>query len=71
MPQSVTWLDPLMKIGKQVLAGRRTAAAKERMRTLFAGYGLSEEVEKRYPHECSGGMIRRILLVAALMDDRS
>ena len=69
VPQSVTWLDPLMKIGKQVLAGRRTAAAKERMRTLFAGYGLSEEVEKRYPHECSGGMIRRILLVAALMDD--
>ena len=58
VPQSVAWLDPLMKIGKQVLAGRKTAAAKERMRTLFAGYGLSEEVEKRYPHECSGGMIR-------------
>lgn len=69
MPQSVAWLDPLMKIGKQVLAGRKTAAAKERMRTLFARYGLSEAVEELYPHECSGGMIRRILLVAALMDE--
>ena len=69
VPQSVVWLDPLMKIGKQVLAGRKTAAAKERMRTLFARYGLSEAVEELYPHECSGGMIRRILLVAALMDE--
>ena len=69
VPQSVAWLDPLMKIGKQVLAGRKTAAAKERMRTLFARYGLSETVEELYPHECSGGMIRRILLVAALMDE--
>lgn len=69
VPQSVAWLDPLMKIGKQVLAGRKTAAAKERMRTLFARYGLSEAVEELYPHECSGGMIRRILLVAALMDE--
>ena len=69
VPQSVAWLDPLMKIGKQVLAGRKTAAAKERMRTLFARYGLSEAVEELYPHECSGGMIRRILLVAGLMDE--
>lgn len=69
VPQSVAWLDPLMKIGKQVLAGRKTAAAKERMRALFARYGLSETVEELYPHECSGGMIRRILLVAALMDE--
>lgn len=69
VPQSVAWLDPLMKIGKQVLAGRKTAAAKERMRTLFARYGLSETVEELYSHECSGGMIRRILLVAALMDE--
>ena len=69
VPQSVTWLDPLMKVGKQVLGGRKTAEARERMRTLFERYGLSEEVEELYPHECSGGMIRRILLAAALMDE--
>ena len=68
VPQSVTWLDPLMKIGKQVLAGRRSGEAKQRMRALFSRYGLSEKVEELYPHECSGGMIRRILLIAALMD---
>ncbi|HJA94062.1 MAG TPA: ABC transporter ATP-binding protein [Candidatus Eisenbergiella merdipullorum] len=69
VPQSVTWLDPLMKIGRQVLGGRKTPEARQRMRMLFARYGLSGEVENLYPFECSGGMIRRILLTAALMDD--
>ena len=41
----------------------------ERMRELFRAYGLAVEVERMYPHELSGGMARRVLLICAIMDD--
>ena len=81
VPQSVNYLDPLMKVGKQVRGWSRrshagaTAKRKEhrfrvaRQRELFERYGLAPEVESLYPHELSGGMARRVLLCCALMDD--
>ena len=72
VPQGVSHLDPLMPVGKQVVGAcpRRERAARERrMRELFASYGLSPDVERMYPHELSGGMARRVLLMCALMDD--
>ncbi len=64
IPQSVAFLDPVSRVGRQTrraakLAGRRdpapaTAAAYQRL-------GLSEGTERRYPHELSGGMARRVL----------
>lgn len=79
IPQSVSNLDPLMPIGRQVIGaprgnsrGERRAALEKRrsrMRSLFAQYGLGAEVERMYPHELSGGMLRRVLLLCALMDD--
>ena len=81
VPQSVSYLDPLMKIGKQVRGkepgyrrtgpGERAREAdrrKQRQRELFIQYELPEDTEKKYPHACSGGMSRRILLAAAMMD---
>ena len=76
VPQSVNYLDPLMKVGKQVRgAGRGSRAARSaraartaRQRALFERYGLAPEVENLYPHELSGGMARRVLLCCALMD---
>ena len=73
VPQSVNYLDPLMKVGKQVRgAGRGGRAARTaraaRQRALFERYGLAPEVENLYPHELSGGMARRVLLCCALMD---
>ena len=79
VPQSVNYLDPLMKVGKQVRgAGRGSRAARTaraarsartaRQRALFERYGLAPEVENLYPHELSGGMARRVLLCCALMD---
>ena len=69
VPQSVTYLDPLMKVGKQVRRGRRDRETVSRQRELFSQYGLAQEVEEKYPFVCSGGMSRRILLATALMEN--
>jgi peptide/nickel transport system ATP-binding protein len=82
VPQSVTHLDPLMKVGRQVQnfasskkAGdqeqlaRQKAARKAKQQELFARYGLDESVSDLYPFELSGGMARRVLLACALMDN--
>lgn len=69
VPQSVTYLDPLMKVGKQVRRGRRDRETVSRQRELFSQYGLAQGVEEKYPFACSGGMSRRILLATALMEN--
>jgi peptide/nickel transport system ATP-binding protein len=67
VPQSITYLDPLMKVGAQVRSGRRDAASRNRVAEIFAGYGLDRSVEEQYPFELSGGMTRRVLISAAVM----
>lgn len=79
VPQGVSSLDPLMRVGEQVRGEARGAdrrARKEdarrrmvRQRELFEAYGLASEVERMYPHELSGGMARRVLLMCALMEE--
>lgn len=72
VPQSVSSLDPLMKVGRQVEGAhprRERARRRARRRELFARYDLAEEVACLYPHELSGGMARRVLLCSALMED--
>lgn len=67
VPQSVAFLDPLMKIGPQIRKGKKDAASKERLDGIFEGYGLAKEVEELYPFELSGGMNRRVLVSTAMM----
>lgn len=79
VPQGVTNLDPLMRLGEQVQGAARGATRQERradrarrerrQRELFAAYSLEPEVADLYPHQVSGGMARRILLMCALMDE--
>lgn len=67
VPQSVEFLDPLMKIGPQIRKGKKDRASREKLDTIFRDYHLKKEVEELYPFELSGGMNRRVLVSTALM----
>ncbi|WP_167957145.1 ABC transporter ATP-binding protein [Anaerosporobacter faecicola] len=66
VPQSVGYLDPLMKVGKQVVG---VNGSKDRQREVFARYGLGKEVEQMYPFQLSGGMARRVLIATAMISN--
>lgn len=68
IPQSASYLNPLMKVGKQILKGDKSPSARQRMRGILEEYHLSQEVEGKYPFELSGGMVRRVLLTMARME---
>lgn len=68
VPQSVSYLDPLMRVGEQVQKGDRSKKSRERCRRVLMRYGLGEETEKLYPFELSGGMTRRILIATAVQE---
>ncbi len=72
VPQGVSSLDPMMRVGRQVegfATGEGRAVRKRRRIELFERYDLGADVAKCYPHELSGGMARRVLLCCALMDN--
>jgi peptide/nickel transport system ATP-binding protein len=66
VPQSVAYLDPLMRVAAQV-AGVR--GSREKQRALFQRYRLPEAAGKLFPFQLSGGMARRVLVSAAVMED--
>ena len=66
VPQSVAYLDPLMRVGAQA-DGHRKPYPTEKRRGLFKRFGLPEKTEKLYPFQLSGGMARRVLVSTALM----
>ena len=68
IPQGITWLDPMMKVGAQIRRGRRDAASRARCREVLERYGLGPEVEELYPFELSGGMARRVLIASAVTE---
>lgn len=67
VPQSVAFLDPLMKIGPQIRKGKKDPESKEKLNRIFEGYHLKQEVQELYPFEMSGGMNRRVLVSTAMM----
>jgi peptide/nickel transport system ATP-binding protein len=70
IPQSVTSLNPLLRVGQQVaraaqLGGIAQADVPAAVRQAFTRYLLPEEVMGWYPFQLSGGMARRVLTATA------
>lgn len=68
VPQSIAFLDPLMKVGRQV-DGHKKPYPTEKRNRLFRRFSLPEKTEKLYPFQLSGGMARRVLVSTALITD--
>lgn len=68
VPQSVAYLDPLMKVGKQV-TGKGSDIKKEKLNKIFKRLELPDETQGLYPFQLSGGMARRTLVSTALITD--
>ena len=64
-------LDPLMRVGRQIEEALRTesamgaGSARDRAAQALERFGLGREAARRYPHQLSGGMRRRVLLALA------
>ncbi len=70
VPQSVAYLDPLMRVSDQVIGcveEEKAGLMKKLQKEIFQRYGLKPDVEKMFPHELSGGMTRRVLVSTAVI----
>lgn len=70
IPQSITFLDPLQRIGEQVrraaiLSGADKKTAILRQELAFKRYKLPPSTSRLFPFQLSGGMVRRALLATA------
>jgi peptide/nickel transport system ATP-binding protein len=74
IPQSVSYLDPLQRVGPQVrrtaeLSGMPSAKAEGAQHQVFQRYGLAATVANLFPFQISGGMARRVLVATASVGD--
>ncbi|WIM73468.1 ATP-binding cassette domain-containing protein [Corynebacterium suedekumii] len=63
VPQGTGHIDPTMKIGDFIALSGSDPIAQ------LARFGLGPEIATRFPHELSGGMLRRVSLAASASDD--
>lgn len=68
VPQSVNYLDPLEKVGRQIRKERKEKKYFNKEKELLKYYELDDCVDQMYPFELSGGMARRVLLSTAMME---
>lgn len=68
IPQSVNYLDPLMRVGQQVQIGLNQETAQVKQEELFAQYDLKKSDGKLFPFELSGGMLRRVMFATSVRE---
>lgn len=66
VPQSVGYLDPMMRVGKQV---RGIYGTQKQQEEVFRRFNLVPETAQKYPFQLSGGMARRVMVSTAVMTD--
>ena len=70
IPQGVSYLDPLMRVGDQICGGRKDEATRAKCRQLLKRYGLDESVEKNVIHlSCRAAWRGASWMAAALMQE--
>lgn len=74
IPQSVAYLNPLSRVGRQVyrasrLSGQCCCTASQNTDTVFSRYRLHKTVKSLFPFQVSGGMARRVLTATATAGD--
>lgn len=69
VPQSVSYLDPLMQVGDQARGAEQSPERAKKQRSVFERLDLMPKVEKLYPFQLSGGMARRVLFSTAIIAD--
>lgn len=74
IPQSVAYLNPLARVGRQVyrasrLSGQCCRGAACNTDSAFARYRLDARVKTMFPFQVSGGMARRVLTATATAGD--
>ena len=67
VPQSVAYLDPLMRVDVQVRGAKPDQQIVQAQKEIFQRFHLDEKTEKLYPFQLSGGMARRILVSTAVL----
>ncbi|MBU0663955.1 MAG: ABC transporter ATP-binding protein [Proteobacteria bacterium] len=70
IPQSITALNPLLRVGVQVARAARLSGISKKdvpttVRRAFSRYLLRKEVAHCFPFQLSGGMARRVLTATA------
>lgn len=76
IPQSVAYLNPLSRVGKQVyrasrLSGKCCCTASQSRDSAFSRYRLRDDVKSLFPFQVSGGMARRVLTATATAGEAS
>ncbi len=69
IPQSVSYLDPLMSVKNQISSPLEKQNKKEKqafVSKLLKRFQLEKKVSEQYPFELSGGMARRVLISTAI-----
>jgi len=69
IPQSVSYLDPLMSVKNQIASPLEKQKKKEKqafVSKLLKRFQLEKNVSEQYPFELSGGMARRVLISTAI-----